>query len=374
MQPGEENLANKASKSASESAGNVGSTGEERVGPDQLVYLLPEEITVPEHLDVRPYTTRAGDGESEIEAISKLAETIAEEGQIQPVRVRYGEGGGYELVAGRRRVRAISLINAGLEEGKTAVRVMCVVRPEEGMNPKKAAGHAFRQAMIENVHRQQISPMDFAADIRTTMDKMKGMKGADAAKKVAEFFKVSPATITQHLKLFTLSEELQRKVHDGVLSRDAAFQVAAVPEVEQEKVVQKAEELQKEETVRARATGKRTAATRETGTVKGRHVRAAVREVAPDKPTPRTRKEIVDWFGEKESPVYGHPDGDVQTFVREFVEWCKGGSSDRKLTNKWDAMVEKARRGSGEGKGKGDGKVEGKGKGDGKASAGKGKK
>jgi len=340
-----------ASKHASKTAntGDVGDVGSTFEGRDQLVYLLPEEIVIPEQMDVRPYTTKTGDAESEIEAISRLAETIQEEGQIQPVRVRFGGDGTYELVAGRRRVRAIALINAGLKADQIPMRVVCVVKPDD-MPAKKAAAHSYRQAMVENIHRQQISPMDFATDVQTLIKRL-GWKGGEAAKKAAEFLKVSPATITQHLKLFTLSEELQRQVHEGVISRDAAFEVAKVVPEKQAEVVQKAKELQKAEEGEAKqtetATGKKGgAAVRKTGTTKKRHVAAAVREVAPDKPAPRSRKEIVDWFAEKEGPVYGYPSGDVQTFVREFVIWVKGGSSDRKLTNKWDAMVEKARRGS----------------------------
>ena len=323
------------------------------VGPDRLLYLLPEELTIPEVLDVRPWSTRVGNTEAEVEAIQQLAQTIADEGQIQPVRVRYsahvdGEDGlglggqAYELVAGRRRVQAVALINAGKSEGEAPLRVKCVIGGEDVSTP-----HAFRQALIENVHRAGISPMDFAQDIATLMEKM-GWKdnGGKGAKKVAQYLRVSSATVTQHLRLLKLAPEVQEKVHKGELSREAAFVVTDVPVEQQAAVVEQAEQAQQQEEKQEGVSGQ---TKRKTGKVKSRHVKEAARAAGGEKvrPQARSKKEIVEWFDIAEGPAYGYPDGAVHTFVREFRAWVSGESkTDRKLQAAFDALVEKAARGT----------------------------
>lgn len=323
--------------------------GDGGVGPDRLVYLLPEEIVIPEVLDVRPWSTRAGNTEAEVEAIEQLAKTIQDEGQIQPVKVRYGDrnvglpdGLAYELVVGRRRVQAVSLINAGKKAGEAPLRVKAVVGVEELNDP-----HAFRQAVIENVHRVGVSPMDMAEDIRVLMGKFGWhKKGENGVKKLAEYLHVSPATVTQHLRLLKLAPEVQAQVHRGEITKDAAFAVAVVEPDKQVEVVKKAGELQAQEAEKVGATS---ATKRKTGTVKARHVKQAVREAAPEstKPQSRTKKEIAEWFDAMEGPTYGYPDGAVHGFVREFRAWVSGGSrTDRKLQSAWDAMVGRAPKGT----------------------------
>jgi ParB/RepB/Spo0J family partition protein len=322
------------------------------IGPDKLLYLLPEEITIPESgMDVRPWTSQAGATDKETEAIGKLAETIAAEGQIMPVKCRYGKGGEIILIDGRRRVQSVALINAGKSNKETPLRVKVIIGTDEIKGAR-----AYRQSMIANIHRLDLSPMDIAQDIKNIREQFK-WTGADGTKKVAEYLKVSPATITQHEKLLTLTAEVQAQIHDGTLSRDAAFAVSKVEPSKQAAVVEKAKETQKEEKAASKAkppadkpaTGNKQptkAAARETGTVKARHIRKAAREIDPTKPQPRSKKEIVEFFAEKEGAAYGHANGAVQTFIREFCAWVLGGSSDRKLDKLFDVMVEKADKGT----------------------------
>lgn len=334
------------------------------IAADRLILLAPEDIVVPESLDVRPWSGVDGGGDKEIEAIQNLAETISEEGQINPVKLRLTKEGMYELIAGRRRVSAISLINAGKKKGEVDMKVKCIVRDLPLADPR-----AFRQAMIENIHRKNLSPMDLATDIATIQKKFGWEK---SIKKVSEFLKVSPATVTQHLKLLELPEELKKQVHDGVISRDAAFTLAGVKSDKVEEVVNKAKELQAKEneskppklpnkttpqtatqstpqpTTKAGKPDAKRVQGRDTGTVKARHVKAAARETegATDKPQPRTRKEIIEFFDCCEGPRYGHADGAVQTFVRQFRLWAAGKLTDRTLEKYFDTMVEKADRGT----------------------------
>jgi ParB/RepB/Spo0J family partition protein len=326
----------------------------EVVSPDRLLYLLPEDISIPEDLDVRPWTSKGG-SEKEVDAIASLAATISAVGQISPIKVRYKEGGGFELIAGRRRIQAVALINAGQSKGEIPIRIKAIISSDDPTSEKLAKGRSYRQAMVENLHRENLSPMDLAMDIDMLRKKFKWL-GSEGTKKIAEFLKVSPATVIQHTKLLELPENIQTQVHEGTLSREAAFALVDVKPEKRQEVIDKAKEKQKAETQAAKAeptagvpANKPSAASgRDTKTVKTRHVKAAAREVegATEKPQTRTRKELLDYFSEKEGPAYGHADGAVQTFIRELILWAKGLSTDRKLDKLWDAMVERAPKGT----------------------------
>src|SRR5262245_20452136 len=93
---------------------------------DILLYLDAAAIAEPEATNVRPFSARLGDTEEEIKAIGGLAATIEAEGPIQSVKVRPTSDGQYELVAGRRRKKAIELINAGRAAGNE-LRIKAIV-------------------------------------------------------------------------------------------------------------------------------------------------------------------------------------------------------------------------------------------------------
>src|SRR5215471_14739637 len=188
-----------------------------------LLFLDTSEIVESEVTNVRPWTSKESD-EDELKKIELLAETIQEEGQIQPVVVRKNGNGKYELVAGRRRKAAIELINAGREKGKE-LKVSAVVSVNTAENQ-----NAFRQAAIENLHREQINPMDMAENIKNVREKF-GWKGTKETAKVAAFFKVSKASVIQYEKLLRLPQEVQEKVHKGELTRDDAFKLSEVDNV-----------------------------------------------------------------------------------------------------------------------------------------------
>src|SRR3990167_2931611 len=72
---------------------------------------LPEEIVIDEVVDVRQYSHMAGDTDEELDAIERQVQSIEDEGQLQPVRVRLDDAGAPHLIMGHRRVRAIHLLN-----------------------------------------------------------------------------------------------------------------------------------------------------------------------------------------------------------------------------------------------------------------------
>src|SRR5215471_18478059 len=303
-----------------------------------LLFLDTSEIVESEVTNVRPWTSKESD-EEEIKKIELLAETIQEEGQIQPVVVRKRTvnelgfpDGRYELVAGRRRKRAIELINAGREKGKE-LKISAVVSVNATENQ-----NAFRQATIENIHREQINPMDMAMNIHNVREKF-GWKGTKETAKVAAFFKVSKASVIQYEKLLALPSEIQEKVHKGELTRDDAFRLTSIDNVPP--VIEEAQLLSN----RVLAEG---GTVKQTKAAKSNMIKHAAKEVKSTKrkaqgkevkPEPRNRKEIIEFFEGMLGPAYGYADGSVHVFVNKFVEWCKGNIADSTLEKYWATMV-----------------------------------
>ena len=103
-------------------------------------------------------------------ALADLAESIAQHGVLQPLLVRPLARGGYQLVAGERRWRASRL--AGLTEVPVVVREM-------------SDQEAAELALIENLQRQDLNPMEEALGYRTLMEQY-GMTQEDAARAVGK--------------------------------------------------------------------------------------------------------------------------------------------------------------------------------------------
>lgn len=84
-------------------------------------------------------------GEISDESLSELKGSIIEQGVLQPILVREGERGGYELIAGERRFRATRLV--GLSH------IPCIVK-------KVTPQEAFAIAIIENIQRKQLTLLE----------------------------------------------------------------------------------------------------------------------------------------------------------------------------------------------------------------------
>lgn len=336
-----------------------------QIGNKQLLFLSPDDISLPDITDVRPWSTKMGDTEEEINAIEALASTITEEGQNTPVEVRRN-GEGFELVAGRRRHRAVALINAGKAKGEEPLPLVAIVSTDAKplTDPK-----AFRHAMLENLHRKGLSPMDYAYDIKTIREKF-GWDGSKGTKKVADFLKVSPAQITQHEKLLELPEDIQVKIHKGDLSAQDGFDLVGIakkagPEraaAVAEEAVQTGKAVEQAAVSTAAAAGeagegdevdetatptpaKKKAAKKKVKAAKSKVIRQAARTVDPNKPKPRTKSEIMEFFDGLEGPVYGHPNGSVHIFIQQLRKFAGGEISDRIMEKYFALMVDKADRG-----------------------------
>lgn len=127
------------------------------------------------------------------EGISDLADSIREQGVIQPLLVRSAEGGNYELIAGERRLRASKL--AGLST------VPVVTLDVEKNN------NLLELALIENVQRKDLSPIEEAEAYQKLIEEF-GYTQEKAAKRVGK----SRSTITNLLRLLKLPKSVKTDI------------------------------------------------------------------------------------------------------------------------------------------------------------------
>ncbi len=132
-------------------------------------------------------------------SLEDLADSIREVGVLQPVLVRAREDG-FELVAGERRWRAARL--AGLAD------IPAVIRDED-----EEAWHNLTEALIENVQREQLGPLEQAAAFSQLMEDF-GWTHEQVGKRVAK----SRSTITNTLRLLQLPATIQGLLERGELS------------------------------------------------------------------------------------------------------------------------------------------------------------
>ena len=132
------------------------------------------------------------------EALEELAASITEVGLLQPVVVRKLGPGNYELVMGERRLRASQ--RAGLEY------IPAIVRETQDND-------MLRDALIENLHRQQLDPLEEAAAYRQLLDDF-GATHEQLAQRIGR----SRPHISNTLRLLSLPPAVQKRVAAGVIS------------------------------------------------------------------------------------------------------------------------------------------------------------
>lgn len=136
------------------------------------------------------------------DALAELAQSIRTHGILQPVLVRAlaaPEGElRYELIAGERRLRACLL--AGVAE------VPCVVRPS-------SQREMLELALVENIHRADLNPMDRARAYQDLMDRF-GLTQQEVAERIGQ----PRATVANYLRLQELCDVVQGLLAAGKLS------------------------------------------------------------------------------------------------------------------------------------------------------------
>ena len=130
----------------------------------------------------------------EDEALESLAASIQEVGVLQPIVVRKA-GTGFELIAGERRLRAAKL--AGL------ATVPAVIRESDDTE-------SLREALIENIHREDLNPIELADAFRELLDEL-GLRQETLAERLG----MSRSHIANTIRLLQLPPEVQQLVAEG---------------------------------------------------------------------------------------------------------------------------------------------------------------
>jgi ParB family chromosome partitioning protein len=142
------------------------------------------------------------------EAMAELAESIKVVGLLQPVVVRRLSSGRYEIVMGERRWRACQLAEL------TAIPAIVRDTSDDDL---------LRDALIENLHRQQLNPLEEAAAYQQLLEDFAATH-EELARRVGR----SRPHITNTIRLLNLPAGVQRRVAAGVLSAGHARALLAV--------------------------------------------------------------------------------------------------------------------------------------------------
>jgi ParB family transcriptional regulator, chromosome partitioning protein len=160
---------------------------------------------------IRPgaFQPRRRFAEAELDA---LAQSIREKGIIQPLLVRplAGEDGAFELIAGERRWRAAQRV--GMHEVPVTIRPL-------------ADSEALEIALVENLQREDLLPLEEAEAYRRLMDEF-GRTQAGLAEAVGK----SRSHVANTLRLLSLPAAVRRRLDEGELSAGHARALLAAPD------------------------------------------------------------------------------------------------------------------------------------------------
>ena len=148
---------------------------------------------------------------TDLGGLEGLVDSIRENGIVQPVIVRQ-EDDGFQLIAGERRWRAAQI--AGME------RIPAIVR-------KVADDRVLEIALIENIQRKELNPIEEAKAYEVLLDEMK-LSHADVARRVGR----DRSSISNSLRILKLPAIVQDYLREGSLSIGHAKVIMAIPDAE----------------------------------------------------------------------------------------------------------------------------------------------
>ena len=143
------------------------------------------------------------------ETLGELAASIAEHGLLQPIAVRPRPRGGYSIVAGERRWRACRM--AGLNDVPVVIKE---VSDEQAME----------LALVENLQREDLDPVEEAAGIRELMTRC-GLTQEQAAQKLGK----SRSALANSLRLLNLPENVLELLKSGFINIGHAKVILSLP-------------------------------------------------------------------------------------------------------------------------------------------------
>jgi ParB family chromosome partitioning protein len=139
--------------------------------------------------------------------INQLAQSLKASGLIQPIVVR-NVAGGYQLIAGERRLRAARV--AGF------TTIPAIIRDVDQMTQAQ-------MALVENIQREDLNPLDRASAYRSLLAQL-GLTQSELAGRLGE----DRSTIANHVRLLDLTEPVQQMIRSGTLSLGHAKLLAGI--------------------------------------------------------------------------------------------------------------------------------------------------
>ena len=145
------------------------------------------------------------------DAIEALSLSIREVGILQPIVVRKASGG-YEVIAGERRLRAAK--RAGM------ATVPVVVRDTNDAD-------TLREALIENIHREDLGPIELAEAFRQLLEEL-GLRQEELAERIG----VSRSHVANTIRLLQLPMDVQQLLTDGKIQAGHARALLGMSDAE----------------------------------------------------------------------------------------------------------------------------------------------
>ncbi len=149
----------------------------------------------------------------EKEAFEELAASIKEKGLVQPVLVRKIDGG-YELIAGERRLRAAKYLN--IEE------IPAIVRESSDLD-------SFEISLIENVQREDLNPIEQAKAYKRLIEEFKLSQ-----ENVADAIGKDRATVANIIRLLKLPSKIQDFVSRGTITMGHARAILSLSNIQEQ--------------------------------------------------------------------------------------------------------------------------------------------
>lgn len=167
-----------------------------------------------EKIEVNPFQPR---NKFEEVALKELSDSIKTQGIIQPVTVRKMGYDKYQLISGERRFRAAKL--AGLTEIPTYIRIA---------NDQQM----LEMALIENIHRQELNPLDIAISYQRLIDECK-ITQENLSERVGK----DRSTVTNYIRLLKLPPIIQIALKDNLISMGHARALINVEDEEKKLLI-----------------------------------------------------------------------------------------------------------------------------------------
>lgn len=178
-----------------------------------------DEVAI-EDISPNPDQPRTNFKEDELEELSK---SIERDGLLQPILVRPVGGGKYQIIAGERRWQACKL--AGIEKVPVRIREVDDDR-------------ALELALVENVQRSDLNPIEEAYGYKRLMDRKK-MTQADIAQSMSK----GRSTVANALRLLDLPEEAQQLLFEDKITAGHARAILSLQSKDaREKLTEKLKE------------------------------------------------------------------------------------------------------------------------------------